>query len=76
MVKVGDKVRIKPISDADLEDVAEWMANPSEMVGVVGHIGGDDDYPILVEFEKEDPEDDRVFPDFYREDELEVLLNE
>lgn len=76
MVKVGDKVRIKPISDADLEDIAEWMDNPSEMEGVVGYIGGDDEYPILVEFEKEDPEDTRVFPDFYREDELEVVSDE
>lgn len=76
MVKVGDKVRIKPISDAEIADISEWMDNPSEMEGVVGLIDGDEEYPILVEFEKEDPEDTRVYPDFYREDELEVLLNE
>lgn len=75
MVKVGDRVRVKEVLDEDLVDVAEWMTYPSGMVGVVGFVDGDDEYPIMVEFEKEDDEDNRVFPDFYREDELEVVEN-
>lgn len=73
MVNVGDKVRIKELPEVEIESLPLWQSNPSGMEGMVTWIDGDEEYPISVEFEPEDDEDNRRFPDGYREDELEVL---
>lgn len=73
MVAVGDKVRIKELPKVEVESLPLWQSNPSGVEGTVTFIDGDDEYPICVEFEPEDDEDNRRFPDCYREDELDVM---
>ena len=74
MVKVGDKVRIKELPQEELADIPSWQSNPSGMEGTVTWMAtAFDEYPICVEFEPGDDEDNRRFPDCYRADEMEVL---
>lgn len=75
MVNVGDKVRVQ-LSEESVADFSKWLSDPSGLVGRVAFTDGDDEFPIAVEFEKEDDEDNRVFPDFFTEQELEVVLDD
>lgn len=75
MVKVGDKVRIT-LTDGAAAELHASLVNPTGKVGEVIFVGTSDEFNVAVEIPKEDPEDQRVYPEWFYEEELEVVLDE